>query len=472
MAFPNKTELLQQQADHEYPTPVTGTIPHIETAQGQPRQGTEVASSAPVTDVSYFEPSIPKQENQDGSLTQSSNPAEVGFSPEVGDGSDDETFAGPSGKGKQEKVIENKSPEASNLTPVRIPNERAEETEVLESGPSDVTNRGDYTRPPDDEFRDAWHNCDQCGNIIRCSFKTPQAQYDATEVDDETENQTETSGKQSTAQGMAVYITRLIVLRFPLFARLLSRIGVLTKGGGWTEATETDRTIVPAAQGWNVSWTATPPPSEPGDAVKTQSAAAEEKPLYLLVKYDSRPFPDPSGAQNTGERGASYTIVSDILPSNPYPTVMSKILHRLKGTDGTHNPYPIAPTAQIDHVDIQFGAIAAHAPGFLGRRKIEAENVADLLHYLRQRAGGDDILEVFLVPMNEPDAQERVSKTYEDWLFGGAQRRRGGGIGGEVFRNGFPRTSESWMLDAVFEDEDEEDTITVERHDANPAELE
>ncbi len=242
-------------------------------------------------------------------------------------------------------------------------------------------------------------------------------------------------------------------------------------GGRWTDAAEYNRTILPPGQGSNVSWNATPPPSESGDDIEAQSAAAGEKPLYLLVKYDSRPFPDPSGANNTGERGASYTIVSGVLPSNPYPTVMAKILHRLKGTDGTHNPYPIAPTAQIDYVDIQFGAIAAHAPGFLGRRKIEADNVADLLHYLRQRTGGDDILEVFLVPMNEQEAQEHVWKTYEDWMIGGAQRRRDEGIEGEVSRKGLPRTFKPWMMDAVFEDEDEEDTATVEGNDANLPEL-
>ena len=100
MASPNKTRLLQQQADYEYPTPVTGTFPHTETTQGQPRQGTEVVSSAPVTDVSYFESSIPEQDNQDGSLPQTSSPAEVGVSTEVGDESDDESLAGPSGKRK------------------------------------------------------------------------------------------------------------------------------------------------------------------------------------------------------------------------------------------------------------------------------------------------------------------------------------------------------------------------------------
>ncbi len=474
MASPNKTKFLQPQADYKYPIPVTGTFLNKEIAQGQARQGAEVVSSAPVTDVSYFEPSIPEQDNQDGCLTQPSNPAEVGVSPEVGDESDDETLAGPSGKRKQEEIIENENPEASNLAPLAVPNERAGETEVPESMPSEITNYGDYTTPPFEEFRDAWHNCDQCGNIIRCSFKTPQAQYDDTEVDDGTEIQTETPEKQPTARGVASYLTRLNLLHSPLFARLLSRTGVLTTGGGWTDAADYDRTILPPGQGWNGSRNTTPPPSEARGDVDAPRAAAEEEPLYLPVKYDSRPFPDPSGVQNTGERGASYTIVSGIVPSNPYLTVMAKILHRLKGTDGTRNPYPIAPTAQIDYVDIQFGAIAAHAPRFLGRRKIEADNVADLLNYLGQRTGGDDILEVFLVPMNEQDPHEHFRQTFEDWTTERVTEGKGKGeqIGSEVSCNGLPRTFKPWMIDAVLEDEDEGDTTTVEGNDANPAELE
>ena len=60
----------------------------------------------------------------------------------------------------------------------------------------------------------------------------------------------------------------------------------------------------------------------------------------------------------------------------------------------TAAPYPIAPTAQVDFVDVRFGAIAAHALGFLGRRNIDEEYVGDLLKYLRQRTAGDDIHEL------------------------------------------------------------------------------
>ena len=197
-------------------------------------------------------------------------------------------------------------------------------------------------------------------------------------------------------------------------------------------AADYERSIVSRDQDWNVPWDAAPPSTKAGGKAEAPIVTADE-PLYLLVKYDSRPFPDPSGSKNTGERGACCTIVSCIPPSDPFPVVMATILHRLKGTDSTHNPYPITPTAQIDYVGIQFGAVAAHAPGFLGRRKIEEDNVGDLLNYLRQRQGGDDILEVFLVPMNEQDSQEHASKTSEGWITEkGRKEKEGGSLAGKM----------------------------------------
>lgn len=127
---------------------------------------------------------------------------------------------------------------------------------------------------------------------------------------------------------------------------------------------------------------------------------------------------------------------------------MAKILHRLKGTDGTSNAYPIVPTAQIDYVEIQFGAIAAHAPGLLGRGRIESDNVGDLMKFLRQRTGGDDMLEVFLVPMNEQDAQEHVPKTSEDWMVKRATKgKAGNGIGGEIFHDRLVKTYHKWVAE-------------------------
>ena len=222
--------------------------------------------------------------------------------------------------------------------------------------------------------------------------------------------------------------------------------------------------MVAPGQGWNVPWNAVPSPTEAGGEDEAPSAAAEEGPLYLLVKYDSRPFPDPIGAENNGERGASYTVVSGILPSDPYPTVMAKIWHRLKGTDGSHNPYPIVPTAQIDYVDIRFGVIAAHAPGFLGRRKIEEDNVGDLMCYLRQRTGGDDVLEVFLVPMNEQDAQEHIPKSFGDWMIERATHGKNG-IGGEALDDQFVGTYQEWMSETGFVEQGEEQKDTVEGND-------
>ena len=288
---------------------------------------------------------------------------------------------------------------------------------------------------------------------------------------DTTEAQHEASEKGPTARGLVLYLACLIALHFPLFARLLPRTGAETTGGGWTGANENDRTVVPPGQGWNIAWNDTPAPTEARGEFEAPSAAAEEIPLYLLVKYDSRRFPDPSGAENAGEHGASYTIASGILLSDSYPTVMAKILHRLKGTDGTHNPYPIAPTAQIDYVDIQFGATATHAPGFLGRRKIEEDNVGDLLNYLRQRTGGDDILEVFLVPMIEQDAQEHVPKTYEDWIIKRAVEGKGRGIGVEILHDRLVRTYETWVAETGFGDKNKRGMSTVEGQYADAVEL-
>lgn len=244
------------------------------------------------------------------------------------------------------------------------------------------------------EYRDTWRVCDSCGNILRCSHGTSQAQSGNNDEVNEGEGQNEAVDEYSAA--------------------------------------------------WDGVWDAVLPSTEAGGKAEAPIATAEE-PLYLLVKYDSRPFPDPSGSRNTGERGACCTIVSGIRPSDPFPVVMATILHRFKGTDGSHNPYLIAPTAQIDYVDIQFGAIAAHAPGFLGRRKIEEGNVGELLNYLRQRQGGDDILEIFLVPMNEQDLQEHVSKTFEDWMMGRGTKETDGGC--LVAKTGGRETMYFWLVD-------------------------
>lgn len=201
---------------------------------------------------------------------------------------------------------------------------------------------------------------------------------------------------------------------FRFLARLCPRIVVNATGGNKDGQADYHATIVPPAQGWNTAEYATPP-TEPGDEIEAASAAAEEEPLDLRVRYYSRPLPATSESENIGENGVCYTKVSNILPSDSYPAVMAKILHRLKEMDRTHSPHSFAPTVQIDYVDIQFGATAAQAPGFPWRRKIDYDNVGELLNYLRQRTAGDDILEVFLVPLNEQDAKEHVSKTCEDW---------------------------------------------------------
>ncbi|CAD6571156.1 MAG: hypothetical protein ASARMPREDX12_004146 [Alectoria sarmentosa] len=383
----------------------------------------------------------------------------------------DEDLASPRDKGKQKEDIENESTEPSSSDMEANQNNTAGDFEDQEPKPSDTTNDGAYTPPSYEEFRDTWHNCDRCGNILRCSFRTPQAQNDDEEVDDEEisdemEAQDEKSNEQPTVWSLVLYFARLVALHLPLFARLFPCAGIDPTGGNWNEAADYDSTTMAPGQGWNVPWNAVFSPAEAGGEDEALSAAAEERPLCLLVKYDSRPFPDPSGAKNTGERGAGYTIVSGILPSNPYPTVMAKILHRLKGTDGSHNPYPIAPTAQIDHVDIQFGAIAAHAPGFLGRRKIDEDNVGDLLCYLRQRTGGDDVLEVFLVPMNEQDAQEHIPKSFGDWMIERATHGKDG-IGGEALRDQFVGTCQERMAETKFVEQGEEQKDTVEGNDVN-----
>ena len=97
----------------------------------------------------------------------------------------DEDFASPRDKGKQKEDIENESTEPSSSDMAANQNNTAGDFEDQEPKPSDTTNDAAYTPPSYEEFRDTWHNCDRCGNILRCSFRTPQAQNDDEEVDDE-----------------------------------------------------------------------------------------------------------------------------------------------------------------------------------------------------------------------------------------------------------------------------------------------
>ena len=384
MAAQNKMESSQQEAGYEYPTPpptpVKGTLSDTEPIQDQPHQRIEVVSSTATTDTLPSEPSTSEQDTYGEGTTQISSLAVM--NPETGEKSDDKDIAGPSHRGHQEGRTEIQNPMLSSAAPAAINSDTAVEEEIGGSGNSADFNTGAHTSLPYEEFRDTWHVCDSCGNILRCSYGTSPA---------ESGNGNEVTDGEAQNQAAEEDLV------------------------AWNGAADYEGTMVPLGIDWNVPWDAAPQLAEAVGEAEAPIAIGEE-PLHLLVKYDSRPFPDPSGSGNTGERGAGYTIVSSILPSNPYPVVMANILHRLKGTDGTHNPYPIAPTAQIDYVDVQFGAIAAHAPGFLGRRKIEEDNVGDLLNYLRQRQGGDDILEVFLVPMNEQDPQEHIPETYENWM--------------------------------------------------------
>ena len=426
MAPQDKMKLPQQDAGFEHPTPpptppptlVKETFSNTETIQDQAHPGIEVASSALSTDALPIEPSTPEQDTQGESTTQPSSLAVM--KPKIGDKSDDRDIAGLSNKGNQEEGAESKSPKPSSSAPAAIPNDATIQEEIQRSRPSADFDDDACTLLPYEEFRNTWHTCDSCGNILRCSHSTSETQSDHDEVSDG-EGQSKAVEECSTV---------------------------------WNGAADHDGIVVQPGQDWNVRWDTAPQPTKAGGEAEAPTAAPED-PLFLLVKYDSRPFPDSSGASNTGERGASYTIVSGILPSDPYPTVMIKILHRLKGADGTHNPYPIAPTAQIDYVDIQFGAIAAHAPGFLGRRKIEEDNVGDLLNYLRQRTGGDDILEVFLVPMNEQDPQEHVPKTFEDWMIERAKegkdgRKMAGKISsGEIMYHRLIDTYGSWVAEKM-----------------------
>lgn len=380
MASPNQTNLPQQQTDYEHltppPSPTTATFPNTEVAGDQAQQQIDIASSAsspPATGASPSEPSTLEQKTQDGNTTQPPNP------------------------------------EPSSSATAANPYDRPVDLEDQESGPSDTTSDGSYN-PSLYEECDTWHDCDRCGNIIRCSFETFQTR-NVDKVHDGAEVRNKASEEQPTARGLLLYLARLIALHFPLFARLFPCIGVNAAGGNKNGQPHYHATIVPAAQGWNIARYATPPPTGAGGEIEAASAVVEEKPLSLRVKYQSRPIPDPSEAENTRERGASYTTVSDILPSDSYPAVMAKILHQLKGTDGTHSPYPMTTTA--------------HAPGFLGRKRIEDDNVGDLLNYLRQHRGGDDILDIFLVPVNEQDAQQHVPNTYEDWRIEEAMEGKG-----------------------------------------------
>ena len=377
-------EIPQQEAGYEFPTPpltpVKRTISDTKTIQDQAHQRIEGLSSTATTDTFSGEPSTSEQDPNGESTTQASNLAIV--EPKAEEKSDNKDISGASDKSNQEERTEVENAKPSTSAPAAIHSDTPVEEEIEEIRHSANINDGTYAPLPYEEFRDTWHICDSCGNIVRCIHGTSQAQSSNENEVTSGEGQNQAGEEDPTA---------------------------------WNGAADYEISMVQSGQDWNIPWDAAPRLAEAAGEAEAPTASREE-PLHLLVKYDSRPFPDPSGSRNTGQRGASYTIVSCILPSNPYPVVMANILHRLKRTDGTHNPYPIAPTAQIDYVDVQFGAIAAHAPGFLGRRRIEEDNVGDLLNYLRQRQGGDDILEVFLVPMNEQDPQEHVPKTFEDWM--------------------------------------------------------
>lgn len=365
------------------PTPVRGTVSDTETIQDETHQRIEMVSPASATDAFVNQPSNSEQDTRGETTTQVSSLAVT--EPEAGEKSNDNDIAGPSDKSNQEETTEDKSPKPSSLAPAAIHSDTAVQECIGESRPSAGFNDSAHTLLSHGKYRamyfpDACHICDSCENIIFCIHGPLKALRRNNDKANEEEGQNEAVDEYPTGYGAADY----------------------------------EGSTVSRDQDCKAPWDAVPQSTKSGGNAAAPTATAEE-PLYLRVKYDSRPFPDPSGSKNTGERGACCTIVSGIRPSDPFPVVMATILHRLKGTDGTHNPYPIAPTAQIDYVDIQFGAIAAHAPGFLGRRKIEEDNVGDLLNYLRHRQGGDDILEVFLVPMNEQDPLEHVPNESLVW---------------------------------------------------------
>ena len=224
MSSPNEARLLEQQVKYENLTlrPKRWTVIHPDTkvAQDQARQENDVVSS----------------------ICSAAN----GASPGGEGGHDDRRLAGPSGRGTQNGIVRSESSEVSSLAPAAFRNDATEEVEAPESRPPITTNNTTYTLPSHAEFRDTWHNCDGCGNTIRCSFRTPQAKD-------------EDGGAYEEWNGYAEY----------------------------------DAMIVPPGQGWNIAWDAARPPTEAGDETEARNAIPEEEPLYLLVKYN--------GSQKTGE---------------------------------------------------------------------------------------------------------------------------------------------------------------------------
>ncbi|CAF9940521.1 MAG: hypothetical protein ALECFALPRED_008700 [Alectoria fallacina] len=130
-----------------------------------------------------------------GSLNKEEQDFEADFDPSQYHDGD---FASPRDKGKQKEDVENESIEPSNLDIAANQNNTAGDFEDQEPKPSDTTNNGTYTPPSYEEFHDTWHNCDRCGNILRCSFRTPQAQNDDEEINDEIGAQDEESDEQTT----------------------------------------------------------------------------------------------------------------------------------------------------------------------------------------------------------------------------------------------------------------------------------
>lgn len=76
------------------------------------------------------------------------------------------------------------NPQARLRQPIETTRPEASKTKKPQPGLSDITNDGNSTLPAYEEWRYTWHNCDQCGNVIRCSFRTPQGQNDDVENDD------------------------------------------------------------------------------------------------------------------------------------------------------------------------------------------------------------------------------------------------------------------------------------------------
>lgn len=256
-----------------------------------------------------------------------------------------EETAGARIKGKQNQVNGKESIESFGSAREVPLNGAAEIRKDRESKFLHTTTDEINAPTPDEEYRDAWHNCDSCGNIRRCSSKMPEAQNDHVELDGGAEAQHEALEGQTTAQRLKASPARLTAKLGSLVTHPIPRAAAEAKGKNWNGLTDYDGTIVQLGQDWNTTWNSESPSVEAGGKVETLSGPVEEESHYLLVKYDGHPFPDPGGVKINGEYGVYYTIVSDILPSAPWATVMSKILHRLKEIDKTHNPYPIAPTA-------------------------------------------------------------------------------------------------------------------------------